>query len=68
LHAAGWPPKKSGRFLQAPKGVARFATGSGLRLAIRLEVDQQNGISMQRIEETKIALRELGLKDDLDLR
>jgi hypothetical protein len=49
------------------KVLARFATGTGLRLSVRLEVDQQEGISTQKIEETKVALRELGLKDDLNL-
>ena len=49
------------------KVLARFATGTGLRLSVRLEVDQQEGISTQKIEETKVALRELGLRDDLDL-
>ena len=49
------------------KVLARFAASSGLRLSVQLEVNQQEGISKQKIEETKVALRELGLKDDLDL-
>ncbi len=49
------------------KVLARFATGPGLRLSVQLEVSQQEGISTQRIEETKVALRELGLKDDLEI-
>ena len=49
------------------KVLARFATGSSLRLSVQLEVNQQEGISKQKIEETKVSLRELGLKDDVDL-
>jgi hypothetical protein len=49
------------------KVLARFATGTDLRLSVQLEVDQQEGISKQKIDETKVALRELGLKDDLKI-
>jgi hypothetical protein len=49
------------------KILASFAPGPCLRLSVQLEVDQQEGISKQRIDETKVALWELGLKDDLNV-
>ena len=44
---------------------SRFATGKGLRLSVTVGVSPEGGVSSQTVQETKTALRELGLKDDL---
>ncbi len=46
--------------------VSKFAAEKDLKLKITIEVSPESGISMQKIEETKVALRELGLNDDLN--
>jgi hypothetical protein len=45
--------------------LSRFATGKGLKLKVSVEVAPEGGISKQKLEETKAALRELGMSDDL---
>lgn len=45
------------------KVLSRYATASELKLSIHVEVRPQDGISKQSIEETRNALRELGLDD-----
>lgn len=45
------------------KVLARFATSRGLRLAVKVEIDDEAGLSPQKVEETRQALRELGLND-----
>lgn len=47
------------------KVLSKFAVGTDLRLTVRVEVTQKDGISEQKIEETKVALRELGLNDEV---
>ena len=47
------------------KVLSRFATTKNLRLTVGVEVTPDGGVSKQAMEETKTALRELGLKDDL---
>jgi hypothetical protein len=47
------------------KVLSRFATTKSLRLTVAIEVAPDGGVSKQSIEETKTALRELGLKDEL---
>ncbi|MBI4469429.1 MAG: hypothetical protein HY650_08930 [Acidobacteria bacterium] len=47
------------------KVLSKFAAGKGLTLRVSVEVSPEDGISIQRVEETKVALRELGLKDDV---
>ncbi len=46
--------------------LAKFATGSGLKLSVKIEVAPDGGVSQQKLEETRVALRELGLNDALD--
>lgn len=48
------------------KVLSRFSTTTGLRLTLRIEVAPKEGVSSQKVEEMKLALRELGLKDSLD--
>jgi len=56
------PWQKWANFYQ--KVLSRFAMTKNLRLTVTVEVSPDGGVSKQAIEETKTALRELGLKDD----
>ena len=47
------------------KVLSRFATTSGLRLRIQVEVAPTDGLSKQQIDDTRNALRELGLNDEI---
>jgi len=47
------------------KVLAKFATGSGLKLTVQFDVTPDGGVSQQRLDETKTALRELGLDDEV---
>jgi hypothetical protein len=49
------------------KVLTRFAGGKGLKLTVNVEVAPDGGISAQKIEETRVALRELGLSDNVTL-
>ncbi|MEW6381834.1 MAG: DUF499 domain-containing protein [bacterium] len=49
------------------KVLSKFAVGKGLKLTLKVEVAPDEGISEQKIEETKIALRELGLDDNIKI-
>ena len=57
------PPQKWMNFYT--KVLSKFATTKGLKLKLSVEVAPEGGISKQKLEETKAALRELGLNDDL---
>lgn len=48
------------------KVLSKFASGCGLKLTVKAEVSPEAGLSKQKLEETKSALRELGLNDDID--
>lgn len=48
------------------KVLSRFATTSGLRLRIQVEVAPTDGLSKQQIDDTRNALRELGLDDGIN--
>jgi hypothetical protein len=50
------------------KVLARFASGKGLRLSITVEAAPEGGVSQQKVEETEVALRELGLAADLKVK
>jgi hypothetical protein len=43
------------------KVLSKFAGAQGLKLTLSIEVSPEGGISPQRIEETRMALQELGL-------
>ncbi len=47
------------------KVLSRLATGKGLRLIVSVDVSPEGGVSSQAVQETKTALRELGLNDEL---
>jgi hypothetical protein len=57
------PPQKWVNFYT--KVLSKFATSGGLSLKVIASVSPQDGVSRSRIEETRAALRELGLPDDL---
>ena len=48
------------------KVLSKFAATAGLKLTLRVEVAPAEGVSQQKVDETKVALRELGLKDSLE--
>jgi hypothetical protein len=48
------------------KVLSRFATGPGMQLTVHLEVAPPDGIPVSKVEDTKMALRELGLKDSVE--
>jgi hypothetical protein len=45
--------------------LARFATQASLKLSLRFEVTQPDGISPQKVDETRAALHDLGLDETL---
>jgi hypothetical protein len=45
------------------KVLSKFAASKGLKLTVRFELAPDGAVSPQKIEETKVALRELGLDD-----
>ena len=47
------------------KVLSRFVTGGGLKLKVEIEVKSEEGISQQKVEQTKVALRELGLNENV---
>jgi len=59
------PPQKWMNFYT--KVLAMHSSGEGLKIKVGFEISMEEGISEQKIEEMKVALRELGLKDQLDI-
>ncbi len=47
------------------KVLSKFAEGMSLKLTLRVEVSSEAGIPTQKVDETKVALRELGLHDEV---
>ena len=47
------------------KVLSRFVMRTGLKLMVGVEIALQGGVSKQKIDETKSAVRELGLSDDV---
>jgi hypothetical protein len=48
------------------KVLAKFASARGLKLTVKVEATPDGGVSKQKLDETKSALRELGLHDKVD--
>jgi Protein of unknown function (DUF499) len=67
IHRLRWsgeiPAQKWSTFYQ--RVLSKFAVGKGLKLTINIEVAPENGLTAQKVEETKLALRELGLGDEV---
>lgn len=49
------------------KVLARFVNRRGLRLIVRAEIVPQGGLTQREIQETQIALQELGMEDTFDM-
>jgi hypothetical protein len=50
------------------KVLSRFATAGGLKLTVTANVEPPGGVTVSKLEETKVALRELGLSEALSMR
>src|SRR5438874_9725574 len=59
------PPQKWMNF--CTKVLSRFASTPGLRLTVSFEVLPESSVTRAQIEETRTALRELGLEESLEL-
>jgi len=57
------PPQKWMNFYT--RVLSKFASGKGLKLTVKVEVAPEGGVSQQKIDETRSALRELGLSDEV---
>jgi hypothetical protein len=60
------PPQKWMNFYT--KVLSKFASARGLKLTVKVEVSPEGGISKQKLNETKSALHELGLNDDISTK
>lgn len=60
------PPQRWMNFYT--KVLSKFSTGQGLKLTLSVEVSPEGGIPLQKIEETRVSLRELGLDDVLETK
>ena len=49
------------------KVVSKFAAGHGLKLKVTFEVKPEGGVSKQKLDETRAAIRELGLDGDVTM-
>ena len=49
------------------KVLARFAAAEGLKLLLTVDVRPEEGVSKAQITELKVALRELGMSEDVDI-
>jgi hypothetical protein len=50
------------------KVLSRFATGGGLKLTVTVDIAPPGGMTVSLAEETKVALRELGLPENVNLK
>jgi protein-disulfide isomerase-like protein with CxxC motif len=48
--------------------LSKLAAAKGLKLKLTAEVAPEGGLSRQKIEETKAALRELGMSEDVNFQ
>lgn len=59
------PPQKWMNFYT--KVLSKFAAQSGLTIGLNVQIAPEEGVSSQKVDEIKGALRELGLSDDVEL-
>jgi hypothetical protein len=45
----------------------RFAAAKGLKLTLTVDVNPEDGVPKAKIEAMKVALRELGMSEDIDV-
>lgn len=48
------------------KILSKFVASGGLKINLKVEISPPEGVSKQKVDETKVALRELGLDDEID--
>jgi hypothetical protein len=60
------PPQKWMNFYT--KVLSKFAAQNGLTIGLNVEIAPEGGVSNQKVDEVKVALRELGLSDDVALQ
>lgn len=48
-----------------PKVLAKFASAKGVKIATNFQATSEEGVSKRKIQETRNALRGLGLDDDV---
>ncbi len=58
------PPQKWMNFYT--KVLSKLSGSGGLKLTLSVEFTPPGGVPSQRAEETRVALRELGLRDDFE--
>jgi hypothetical protein len=58
------PPQKWMNFYT--KVLSKFATQNGLKIGLNVEIAPTGGVSLQNVDEIKVALRELGVADQLE--
>jgi hypothetical protein len=49
------------------KVLSKFASDKNVKLTVKIEVSIEGEVSGQRRDETKVALQELGLNDEVDV-
>lgn len=49
------------------KVLSKFAGGTGLKVTLRIEVAPAEGVSSQKVDDTRVALHELGLENSLEV-
>lgn len=59
------PPQKWMNFYT--KVLSKFAAQTGLTIGLNVQIAPDGGVSNQKLDEIKVALRELGLPDDLSV-
>ena len=47
--------------------LSKFASDKNVKLTVKIEVSIEGEVSQQRRDETKVALQELGLNDEVDV-
>lgn len=57
------PPQKWMNFYT--KVLSKFAAQNGLTIGLNVQIAPEGGVSNQKVDEIKVALRELGLSDDV---
>lgn len=57
------PPQKWMNFYT--KILSKFATQNGLTIGLNVQIVPEGGVSKQKVDEIKVALRELGLADEI---
>ena len=49
------------------KALARFAAAKGLKLSLTVDVQPAGGVSKAKITKMQVALRELGMSEDVHI-